>query len=54
MRPVAWGELRALPGAQRRHELGGAGEAVVRGEQAMIAGVTVEVISVDCGPDART
>jgi hypothetical protein len=48
------GELRALPGAQRRHEVGGAGETLVRGEQATIAGVSVEVISVDCGPDART
>ncbi len=32
----------------------GAEEALVRGERATIAGVTVEVISVDCGPDART
>lgn len=32
----------------------GADEALVRREQATIAGVTVEVISVDCGPDART
>lgn len=32
----------------------GAEEALVRGERAMIAGATVEVISVDCGPDART
>jgi hypothetical protein len=32
----------------------GAEEAVVRGEQATIAGVSVEVISVDCRPDART
>jgi hypothetical protein len=32
----------------------GAEEALVRGEQATIAGAAVEVISVDCGPDART
>ena len=32
----------------------GADEALVRGEHATIAGVTVEVISVDCGPGART
>ncbi len=32
----------------------GAEEALVRGEHATIAGVTVEVMSVDCGPDART
>ncbi|SRR6266545_4814435 len=31
----------------------GAEEALVRGEQATIAGATVQVISVDCGPDAR-
>lgn len=32
----------------------GSEEALVRGERATIAGATVEVISVDCGPDART
>jgi hypothetical protein len=32
----------------------GAEEALVRGERATIDGVSVEVISVDCGPDART
>ena len=32
----------------------GAEEALVRGEHATVAGVTVEVMSVDCGPDART
>ena len=32
----------------------GADEALVRGERATIAGVDVAVISVDCGPDART
>jgi hypothetical protein len=32
----------------------GAEEALVRGEHAAVAGVTVEVMSVDCGPDART
>ncbi len=32
----------------------GAEEALVRGEHATIAGVPVEVMSVDCGPDART
>ena len=29
-------------------------EALVRGDEATIAGATVEVIGVDCGPDART
>jgi hypothetical protein len=29
-------------------------EALVPGEPATIAGATVEMISVDCGPDART
>ena len=32
----------------------GAEEALARGEQATIAGAAVAVISVDCGPDART
>jgi len=32
----------------------GAEEALLRGQQATIAGVTVEVVSIDCGPDART
>jgi hypothetical protein len=32
----------------------GAEEALVRGEHATVAGVTVEVMSADCGPDART
>lgn len=32
----------------------GAEEASARGEQAVIAGVTVEVLRIDCGPDART
>jgi uncharacterized membrane protein len=32
----------------------GAEEALVRGERATVAGVTLAVISVDCGPDART
>jgi hypothetical protein len=32
----------------------GAEEALIRGEHATVAGVTVEVMSVDCGPDART
>jgi hypothetical protein len=30
--------------------LAGAPEALVRGEHATVAGVTVEVIGVDCGP----
>ena len=34
--------------------LAGAEEALVRGELATIAGVSVEVIRVGCGPDART
>jgi hypothetical protein len=34
--------------------LAGAEEALVRGERAAIAGAAVDVISVDCGPDART
>ena len=32
----------------------GAEEALVRCEHATIAGVTVALMSVDCGPDART
>jgi hypothetical protein len=32
----------------------GAEEALVGGEPATIAGATVELINVDCGPDART
>ena len=32
----------------------GAEEALRRGEHATIAGVVVEVVAVDCGPDART
>lgn len=32
----------------------GAEEALVRGERATIAGVAVEVVSLGCGPDART
>jgi hypothetical protein len=32
----------------------GAEEALVPGEHATIAGAAVEVLSVDCGPDART
>jgi hypothetical protein len=32
----------------------GAEQALVRGEPATIAGVGVDVIGVDCGPDART
>lgn len=32
----------------------GAEEALVRGEQATIAGAAVEVLSVDRGPDTRT
>lgn len=32
----------------------GAEEALVRGERARIAGVAVEVVSVGCGPVART
>ena len=32
----------------------GAEEALVRGERAAIAGAALDVISVDCGPDART
>lgn len=32
----------------------GAEEALVQGEPATIAGVTVEVIRIGCGPDART
>jgi hypothetical protein len=32
----------------------GAEEALVRGEQATIVGVAVDVVSVDCGPDVRT
>lgn len=32
----------------------GAEEALVHGEPATIAGVSLEVLSVDCGPDART
>ena len=32
----------------------GAEEALVRAEQATIAGVTVEVLRIDCGPDVRT
>jgi hypothetical protein len=45
----AYGDEEQLSGF-----LVGAEEALVRGERATIAGVTVEVISVDCGPDART
>lgn len=32
----------------------GAEERVRRGERATIVGVDVEVVAVDCGPDART
>lgn len=32
----------------------GAEEALVRGERATIVGATVELINVECGPDART
>jgi hypothetical protein len=32
----------------------GAQEALTRGEPATIVGVGVEVVKVDCGPDART
>jgi hypothetical protein len=32
----------------------GADEALLRGQQATIAGVTVEVVSIDCRRDART
>src|SRR2546425_5413574 len=32
----------------------GAEDALVRGERATVAGVPVEVMSIDCGPDART
>lgn len=32
----------------------GAEEALRQGERATIAGVPVEVVEVDCGPDART
>ena len=32
----------------------GAEEALLRGQQATIVGVTVEVVRIDCGPDART
>lgn len=32
----------------------GAEESLRRGERATIAGVVVEVMAVDCGPDART
>jgi hypothetical protein len=32
----------------------GAEEALVPGEPATIVGVTVNVVAVDCGPDART
>ena len=32
----------------------GAEDALVRGERAQIAGGEVEVVGVDCGPDART
>jgi hypothetical protein len=43
---------------KRREQLSGflvgAEEAFVRGERASIAGATVEVLRVDCGPDART
>jgi hypothetical protein len=45
----AYGDEEQLSGF-----LVGAEEALVRGEQAMIVGVAVEVVSVDCGPDART
>ena len=34
--------------------LAGAEEALVRGEQATIAGAAVDVLSVNCGPDMRT
>lgn len=32
----------------------GAEQALVRGERATIAGATIELIGVDCGPDVRT
>jgi hypothetical protein len=32
----------------------GADAAIRRGERATLAGVKVEVLAVDCGPDART
>jgi hypothetical protein len=45
----AYGDEEQLSGF-----LVGAEEALDRGEQATIAGVTVEVLRIDCGPDART
>jgi hypothetical protein len=45
----AYGDEEQLSGF-----LVGAEEALVRGEHATIVGVTVEVMRVDCGPDART
>lgn len=44
----AYGDEEQLSGF-----LCGAEEALVRGEQATIAGVAVEVVGVDRGPDAR-
>lgn len=45
----AYGDEEQLVGFQV-----GAEEALRRGERAIIAGVAVEVVAVDCGPDART
>ena len=45
----AYGDEEQLSGF-----LVGAEEALVRGERATIVGVTVEVMRVVCGPDART
>jgi hypothetical protein len=45
----AYGDEEQLSGV-----LVGAEEALARGERATVVGVTVEVMSVDCGPDART